>query len=523
MNKHLTLLALALLLCISTSFAQELYSRNGLTITASPVIDMDTEPEFYNVRTVGKDGYTADYKVDGEWEVFQFDRNFDRVEVDKVVIPYDKGDERDYNHVFEFGGRYFQLKGTVDREKKTNVFTQQELSETGDLIGDPVELAHVEGDEFYANPGNSGLTHKVSPDGSKLLVMLKMPEQRVDEGRLFTIYKYFVYDLDMNLLWSKVFEFQHIGGRVIHQTYNITRQFQNDGSMAAWAILDRGRKLEDGVKRFAIRFYHIKGEQVEQTDVDLDDKMDGWTFRYANDRVYLFATYGIEDSEGVRIVSWSSKDNKGSLQYVPWGAEHFVKNQPEKEVKRINSLAAKNKPVFVPKFNFYNVIPTADGGFIVTGQEGFNKSHAVSQFTSYTEYFRTDFHLMGISADCKKTWSQIIPLDQQTQGGDYGCIVKPVGKRVFCFFHDLSDNLVAGISPEDIKKYKGKKDPLGMVVIDTETPDAKLQRTKLFDFARVDGWLLPDQFKTDPDLNTGAIRVKVDKKKAKILWFDFQE
>lgn len=487
------------------------------------MLDTEEEPAFHSVRTVEKDGFTANYKVDGEWEVFMFDKEFNRVDLNKVVIPYDKGGEKDYNHLFDFNGRFFQLKGTVDREKKTNLFTQQELSETGDPIGEPLVLASVEGDEFYASPGNSGLTHQISSDGTKLLVRLKLPEQRVDEGRLFTIYKYFVYDLDMNLLWSRVFEFKHEGGRVIHESYNVSRYFQNDGSMVAWAILDRGRKLEDGVKRFAIRFFHINGDDTQYTDVDLDDKMDGWRFRYANDRVYLFDMYGIEKSEGVRIVTWSSKDNKGALHYVPFGAEHYLKNQPEKEVKRIQSLADKGKPVFVPAFNLYDIIETADGGFVLTGQQGENKVHAVSQFTSYTEYIRDDFHLIGINGDCKKTWSEIIPLNQKTQGGDYGCIVKPVGDKVYCLYHDLAENLVPNIAPEDIRPYKGKEGPLGMVIIDTTKPNAPLDRKMVMEFSRVDGWLVPAFFITDPAVNSGAMRVTVDKHKARVLWFDFEE
>lgn len=501
---------------------QELYSKNGVTITASPNISLKKDSYLGSVKSITNDGYVAYYKVEDVWTEVAYHKNFERVNGLPNVISYNPKKEIDFNHSFDFSGRHFVLKGTVDREQKTNQFTQVELSEDGDPISKPIELASVEGDEYYSNPRNANLSHQVSSDGTKLLVKLKLPEQRVGDGRKYTIYKYFVYDIDMNLMWSRTFEFKHEGGIFVYdQSY-----FEDDGSVLVWGKLDRGRKAPEGVKPYAIRFYKILENEFDRVDVDLDQRLHYWRFRYANNKVYLFSLLKRgrgDDVEGFRVVSWSSEDSQGELSLIPFGKEHLIKNQSEKEIKRITKLADKQKPMLLPKFDFYDIIATTDGGFILTGQER-NDKVLSGEITYTTEYHGLDFHLIAINADCKMVWSQIIPLKQVTFWEDYGCIVKPVGEKVYCFFNDAAENLVPGWTPsEGVNRYKRKNDPVGMIIIDSKNPDARQKRMKVLDNSRLNGHLVPEQFKTTDGLNVGAMRVQTGKEKARMLWFDFEE
>ncbi|MCF8464534.1 MAG: hypothetical protein K9G41_06825 [Flavobacteriales bacterium] len=512
------------LVLISNVNSQELYSKNGVTISASPAITLEDDSYFGSVKSIDNNGFVAYYKSNNEWTEVEYNKNFEQIDAQSTVINYDPGKETDYNHVFSFNGRYFLLKGTVNREQKTNLFTQVELAPDGEPISEPIELASVEGDDFYANPKNAMLTHEISPDGTKLLVSLKLPEQRVGDERKHFIYKYFVYDDEMNLLWSRIFEFKHEGGIFVYSPYYKQMCFENDGGVLVWGDLERGRKVPEGVSRLAIRFYRIQENDVEIRDVDLSQRFVQGPFRYANDKVYLFSTYGTgEDIEGFSIISWNSKNNEGKLNLVPFGKEHLVKNQPEKEIKRITNLAEKGRPVILPKFDFYDVIQMENGEFIITGQEQNDKSFA-GEITSTTEYHRDDFHLIAIDADCQKTWSQIIPLNQVTFWTDYGCIVKPVGDKVYCIFNDAAENLVAGWSPSgNVNRYNHKEDPVGMVIIDTKHPDAPQKRMKILDYGRLNGHLVPEQFATMTGLNVAAMRVQVGKDKAKVLWFEFED
>ena len=266
---------LAFLLAFSqtyVSMAQSILANtNGVTVAAGPVKSMYDDPDFRLFTDITDDGYTMQCQIDGKNETVRFNSKLEQAE---VLPKYDEERSREkYQHIFSFQDRIFLLEGTSSESRKTNVFTQTELNDRGEAISEPMMLAEVKGEEFYANPGNANLYATESDNGSKLLVYLKLPEQRIGDGPLFTIYKYFVYNESMELLWSRVFEFKHEGGRVIHETYNINRHFENDGSVSAWAILDRGRKSED---RFAFRFYSIKGDDVSTVDVELKQKMDRW-------------------------------------------------------------------------------------------------------------------------------------------------------------------------------------------------------------------------------------------------------
>jgi hypothetical protein len=524
--KKLFALITSLLTLITNVHSQELYSKNGVTITGSSTTSLEDDYYLGSVKSIDNHGYVAYYKVKNEWTEVPFNKNFERIEGQSKVINYNPGKETDFNHAFAFNGKHFLLKGTVDREKKTNLFTQVELSEDGDPIGEPVELANLEGDDFYANPKNAMLAHEISPDGTKLLVSLKLPEQRVGDQRKHFIYKYFVYDDEMNLLWSRIFEFKHEGGIFVYSPYYKQMCFENDGGVLVWGDLDRGRKVPDGVSRLAFRFYRIHENDVEIRDVDLRQRFVQGPFKYANDKVYLFGTYGRgEDIEGFSIISWNSKNNEGKLNLVLFGKEHLVKNQPEKEIKRVTKLAEKGKPVILPKFDFYDVIQMENGGFIITGQEQDDKSVG-GEIVRETEYHRFDFHIIAIDADCEKVWSQIIPLEQFSFNKDYGCIIKPVGDQVYCFFNDAKENLVsAWSSSAGVNRYKGFKvgNPIAMVVIDTKNPDALQKRVKVLDYARLNGCLVPKQFATMTGLNAAAMRVQTGKDKARVLWFDFED
>lgn len=514
---------LALLLAFSqtyVSMAQStLANTNGVTVTAGPVKSMYDDPDFKLFTDITDDSYTMQCKVEGENRTIRFNSSFEQVEVRPE--PSEEQSREKYQHVFRFNGRSFLLEGTASETKKKNVFTQTEITSDGEPIGESVVLAEIEGEEFYSNPGNAKLYATESDDGSKLLVYLKLPEQRIGDGRLFTIYKYFVYNESMELLWSRVFEFKHEGGRVIHETYNITRHFENDGSVSAWAILDRGRKEED---RFAIRFYSISGDNIGTVDVELKQKMDRWKTRQANNRTYLFDTYGIEDGEGIRVVILDPKTKKGQLKYVPFGVEHLVKNQPEKIAEGLRKRAENGKPVFAEKFLFKDVIPTPNGDFVLTGQEGFDEVTEISKFSKMTEHFRMDYHLIGINGEAERVWSQIIPLDQRTGGDDHGCIVKSTKTKVYAIFSDSEDNYGPDADPmEKLKPYKGRKGVAGMVVIDTSNPNAPLQRVRLWDQAKEEETpVSATDFITSPTTSTGVARVPVGYGKERFIWLQFQ-
>jgi len=503
--------------------SQELASKAGVTITSSSKI-LKEKMNFLTFEYVDENGFVAKFKKDGEYQKLRFDQDLKEDDFPAEVISYDEGAEKEYTRPFSFKGKYYLLRGTVNREAKTNVFSQVEITKEGKEIGEPTIMAKIVGDEFYAGPGNANFLQKYSPDGNKLLVLLKMPEKRIDDGRLFTIYRYFVYDENMKLLWNKEVEFKHDGGRVIAYGYNTNYFFENDGTVLAWGILDRGRKVEEGTSRFAFRFYGINGDGVNTTEVNLEEKMDSWRAHYANDRVYLFDTYGVDKGEGFRVVTWNSKEKEAKINYLAFGKEHLIKNQPEKEEDRINKLAEKGKPVFAVKFNFMDVLPTAEGGFVLTGQEGFTKVTQVDKFTKYNEYFRWDYHLMGVNAAGEKTWSDIVPLDQKTTGGEYGCLVKPVKDKVYVIFHDSYSNLEPGWKPGDkLDLYKGQKTGLGLVVIDTKNPNAMQKRHLLCRFEALgSSWISPESSHTSKYTNSSYMYDYLNKEHYRFLRFDFE-
>lgn len=524
-----SLVATLVLLSVSigANAQKTIVSKAGLTVTSSSIKSSKQDPFYSYVDAVGEDEMIVKCEVKDEPVLIRMSRDFDELEtitreskeipVKEVPKVRGKGISQ---YVITYKGRHFLLKGTSDRDKLKNVFTQTEVDEEGEPIGDPFEVAKVVGEEFYSNPGNADFGATESEDGSKLLVYIKLPEQREGDARRHTIYKYFVYDEDMNLLWSHIQEYKHKGGRVIHHGYNTNRVFENDGSVTAWAILDRGRKTDP---RFAIRFYSINGDDVVTSEVNLKKKMDFWTTSHRGDRTYLIAPYGIDKGEGIRMLIWDSKEKEARIEYIEYGSKHLVKNQPEKEIKRIESLTKKGKPTFAIKYALDRIIEMPDGGFIITGQEGFNKEISTSKYSSFTEYHRFDYHLFGIDAEGKLEWSEIIPLNQRTTGTDFGCIVKPVKNRVYAIFSDTDKNFEPEWNPaEGAKLYKGNKEVVGMVVVDTENPRAAQKRHRLWGFDKLQGWLTTTSFVSTTGIPTGAAKVYVPKDKQRLLWFDFE-
>lgn len=522
--KNITTL-LVLFLASLNSISQELVSENGVTITASDKFYFD-KLDMDSYEAIGEKGFVGRFSNDEKDEdkkvekLLSFDREMNHEELPMDIVHYYKGEDREFVRPFSVGDRYFLLRGTVDKEKLTNVFSWVEIDADGEPLGDENMLAEIVGEEYYAGPKNAWLHEEFSEDGESILITLKMPERRRGEERRHRVYRYFIYDLDMNLQWEKEVEYLHDGGRVV---YHGSKFFKNDGTILSWAIFDRGRKVEKGSPRFAYRFYRINQQGVEYSEIDLKKKMDYPTSKVTNDFVYLFDTYGIDNGEGYRMLKWNSKTLDGEIKYIPFGKDHLIKYQDEKAIKKIESIAAKGKPLFIPKYIENKVITMENGGFLFTGQEGFSKSLGDSKYNPTIEYYRQDYHLMAIDANGEKLWSEIIPMDQKTIGKDYGCLIKPVKKNVYVIFHDNEENLAPGgwNSTKELAKYKGKKQGLGMVVIDTENPNATQKRQLLCRFDRLDSWITPGSFYTEPELDFGVMYDYLDKKSYRMLQFEF--
>ncbi|MBI1288102.1 MAG: hypothetical protein GC178_11070 [Flavobacteriales bacterium] len=128
-----------------------------------------------------------------------FDKTLGVVEVKKGmseelgrVFSSQKGDPDPMR--FDFANRQFCLKGITDFDERTNHVILYEIDMLEQTILSTEEIGKLEGDEFLKEFRFSALDWNLSPDGSKLVILYKLPETKDDKGNTIYKFNFIVYD-----------------------------------------------------------------------------------------------------------------------------------------------------------------------------------------------------------------------------------------------------------------------------------------------------------------------------------------
>ncbi|MBL4587249.1 MAG: hypothetical protein JKX84_09375 [Flavobacteriales bacterium] len=509
---------------VSKSKNIEVYSSKKGKRKAGETID-----EFISIED-GK--YTLRMRSKGMHEYVTYNSELEVEETKKKTIEIIK--KKDYGladwRTVQFAGSNYLIKATTDRDKKLNIFTLTELDEERDEIGPVTELDRIKGDRYYRIIENAYLDYMVSDDESKLMVMFKLPEKRDKDRVKYKLYRYVVFDEDLNIIWNRVFEYKHEGGRV---KYGGSARVGDNGDVFCWASMDRGRGYKKD-ERFGVNLYRLNEDETAKVQIKALER-DGITSFLHNGIYNLTSTYskygwkflfwgGKGGKVGFLDIKWNGGDGESpEVKKSPFGAEHIIKNQPKKERKKWKKREKKGKPVYVPHLYTDYIIELEDGGTVILAQEQYAVTTTSKNGHTRTKYYNLDIHAFGMSADNDIQWSTIVPLYQKmgsTIGSGYA--YKILGDKLYLIFNDNFRNLErewnTSIKPN---RFSGGSSPVSVVTIDMTDPDAKQKRELAWKSKTVGGLFRTEMFYSPYDNPIGLVYIQGGRLSERLLKIDF--
>lgn len=526
MKNTLSILTLMFLLA-DFGFAQKRIDKaQDVEVFTSKLQDRGRGQTIDRIEDITDDGYKIRLRSGSGYEYVTYNKELEVVESETEAKKETKSLKERYGEGditrFWFNDRYFLLKGITEKENELNVFTLTELDEEGEPVAQPIELARIQGKDYYYGVGNAYLDYDISPDESKLLLSFKQPEKRDKNNDLYKIYRFMVYDKDMNQEWAEDIEFENKGGR---NKYSGSKQLMNDGSIYCFSTIDRGRGASKG-HRFALKLYRIKGSDITTTLKESDDTRDRWDTKVIDNDMYLFSTFGDKGDEGIVMAKWTGAEGeKVSVTKTPFGLKHVIKNQPEKEVKKWKKVADKGKPITIPYFNIHKIIKNDDGSWLVYGQEQYTVTTTSKSGYTRTTYYDLDMHFFNIAEGGKLNWSYVVPISQRTGEGapGRGYQIKFIGSKVYVMFNDNYRNM----EPEwntsmPVSRFSSTDNPVALVCFDMKDPEAKQKRQLLWDSKSVNGVFNPHLYYSDDDIDFALVYIQGGKLKQRLVRIDFK-
>jgi hypothetical protein len=506
---------------VGSSTYADAYTSDILNRKAGEVLDriLGVENGQYKIRV----------KADGRKELVKFSKELDELERAPVQVMEVTQDETEKAHrqVLEFGGKTWLLKVTTDRDAQMNVFSLVELDGNGNEVGTKRDLGKVSGQDFYIVAENAKLRHRISKDGSKVLIYYQLPLTR-DEKRENTIrYRFLALDAAANIEWQI-----DQSGKDCDSWFNYFNgvQIRNDGTV--FFLMQTENAKDEGGR--GVNLYCLRDGKAE-TIAASNDVMTSFT-SWADDRgfhvVYTMGTRAhnfmgmgkSNKSPGLVALSWTGEQGKAVKRVdLPFTTEHAVKNQPDKEVKEF-SKPDKDGKVWIPYATMGGCTALPDGGQIVFVPEEYTLSNTNSNTgVTSTTFYNQDIHIFGLDAEFNLQWSTIVPLNQMSKDNTtHGFVQTVVGDKLHILFNDNLDNLGNWDVSKPLARYGGDAAPVGIVTIDLKDPNAKQNREKLWMSQSVGGNMIPYFFSSIKDEPSAMFYVLSGKLKYSLVRVDFR-
>lgn len=554
---HLTILVLFILsLVVGPAMAQKQISRSddvvvytskstkrkkGQTIDGFEKVERDS----YTIRLWSKkDGYEY-VNYDDELNIVgtetETEEDEDEDEQEKDSDERSKDELPSEAFTFTFADKKYRFKGIVDDKKKLNVFTLTEIDEDGDELSTS-EIGRIEGDDFYKRVSNCYMTQRLSEDESKLLLYYKLAERRDSENRKVLRFRLMVFNQEMESVMDRVVEFEDKKGRVLvggegwlTSTDRSAFRLKNDGSVYAWASVDKGRRYKKE-ERFDLLVYRIEDGDMARTRVE-DVNTDYWVCSFIENEFVMLSTWGYAGykflgmwgpdpgQEGFFLARWNGEEGvKPIFSRIKFGADHLAKNHPKNYGNKLRKKEAKGKPVLAPYYVIDEARVLEDGTLLILGQERYTVT-VQRKYSSYTRYYYNDIHGFNITLDGDVNWSYVIPKAQMTGGYGFGggYVTKKLGDKIYTIFNDNFRNHEKDWSPYKKKPYRfsGLDNPVALVTFDVGSPDAKQDRQLLWKSKSAGGLFDPEKFFSRYDEDYGLLYIQAGKLKQRLLRLEF--
>ena len=340
-----------------------------------------------------------------------------------------------------------------------------------------------------------------------------------------------VFDQELNLLWDKVVDFKHQGGRV---SYGGNARIDDNGNIFCFGSVDRGRKFKKN-ERFGVNLYHITEDDVVSERIN-GIELSGVTADIIDGEYTIFCTYGFRGFTflwfgnpggelGFLSLRWNGEEGESpKVVKTPFGADHVTLNQPSKERKKWKNKEKKGKPVYVSRLVVDEVIHQEDGGYLVLAQEQFVVVTTSRSGRTSTKYYNLDIHVFELNSDFGISWSTIIPCYQRMGSTVHsGYVYKRIGSKMYFVFNDNYRNLEKGWNPtKKPNRFSGGEHPTTLVMVDIdEKPEQRQKRELLWRAKSVGGSFRPWMYESPDDKDFGLVYIQGGKLKQSLLRIDF--
>jgi len=118
---------------------------------------------------------------------------------------------------------------------------------------------------------DAGVTMKLSPDGTKLLVGIKLGINKSASDKFLFEFRLMVFDSEINLMWESDVTLTHPHGRfdlptMTYSYFTSAKGFEigNSGDVFCTGKIDSGRKFS-GKSRYQLKLFRINAEGISST------------------------------------------------------------------------------------------------------------------------------------------------------------------------------------------------------------------------------------------------------------------
>lgn len=341
-----------------------------------------------------------------------------------------------------------------------------------------------------------GFTVKVSPDETKVLVVIEQPYEEGGAER----FKARLFDHDMNELWSR-----DVAMPYTDEEFELgSSSLDNDGTVLVLGKFfpekkerkDRSKARQEVFDQYLLVFPY-DGSDVEKHKLSLPDKhLHDITITLPESGDILCAGfYGTNDSRGGIRGTFFMKLDRRTKRILDSSTKEFTEEfitsyWTEKEEERAKKRAEKkDEELGLYAMDLSEIVHRDDGGAVFIGEQyymyvttsTFRDANGRTSTTYTYHYVYNDIIVVNTDPNGAIEWMAKIPKRQHStnDGGMYSSYAMQVkGDRIYFIFNDSGRNLFLKPGDQvDQFELKGKE---ALVVLATVDGDGRVTREALF-------------------------------------------
>lgn len=497
-------LGLLLLAAVASMPAGAQSKTDKADVDWGPPLNAKEDGSFSRVSGVNDEALFLDMYYKKESQLQRMDLDLKKAYMKPVSYELDKKDLSSEG-IWYVKDKVLVFSSLLDKKQdENNLFVQVYDQTSGAALGQHRKVASI---PVESKRNTGGYSVKVSPDESKVMVVIEQPYEKGGAER----FKAKMFDSEMTELWTQEVSMPYTDDEFLLGSSRL----DNDGSVLVLGTFfpekkeqrDRNKARQEVFDQYLLVF-PPNGTDVEQHKLSLPDKylQDITITLPENGDILCGGFYGTKDSRGAIRGTFFMKLDRRTKQIIDSSTKEFTDDfitsfWTEKEEEKAKKKAEKkDQELGLYSMDLSEIVHRDDGGALFIGEQyymyvttsTFRDANGRTSTTYTYHYVYNDIIVVNIDPTGEIEWLSKIPKRQHSanDNGQYSSYALQVkGENIYFIFNDSGENLFLK-DGDKVQQFEIKgKDAL--VVLATVDAMGGVSREALFTPERRDVILKP--------------------------------